>query len=142
MTTNNTAIVALLVLLMLMAVGCKAQKPVLYPNDYFESVGADVAQTDINECIAKAEAAGVGPERGDAGKNVATSAAVAGAAGAVFGAIMGYDDVARRAAASAGAGAAGAAIYEGTKSGAPDSMHKQFVNKCLAKKGYEILGWK
>lgn len=143
MTSCKRVIVALLVALALMAAGCKAQRPVLYPNAHLDSVGMQVAQADIDDCIMQAEAAGAGASRsGEAAGNVATSAAVGAAAGAVFGAIMGDADVGRRAAATGGAAAAGSAVNEGVKSGKPDSIHKTFVNKCLSKKGYEIVGWK
>jgi len=142
MKMKKATAILLVLLIVAAAAGCKAQRPVLYPNAHLESVGSAAAQADIDDCIAQATAAGAGPDQGGSAGNVATAAAVAGAAGAVFGAIMGDGDVARRAAASAGAGAAGAAVVEGTKSGKPDSIHKNFVNKCLSKKGYEIVGWK
>ncbi|WP_239057727.1 hypothetical protein [Pseudodesulfovibrio sp. JC047] len=132
----------LMVGLVLCVVGCGPKRPVLYPNTHLDSVGMQVAQADIDDCIMKAEAAGASAnDSGEAAKNVATSAGVAAAAGAVFGAIMG-NDVLRTAGASAGAAAAGSTVYQASKSGDPTSIHKNFVTKCLREKGYEVIGWK
>ncbi|WP_319542250.1 hypothetical protein [uncultured Pseudodesulfovibrio sp.] len=128
--------------LLLFVVGCGPKRPILYPNDHLDSVGMQVAQADIDDCIMKAEAAGAtARDSGETAKDVATSAGVAAAAGAVFGAIMG-NDVLRTAGASAGAAAAGSTVYEVAKSGDPASIHKKFVDKCLRGKGYEVIGWK
>lgn len=130
-------------ILMTLLVACQAQRPVLYPNDHLTAVGSARAQADIDDCIALAEQSGAGAGRGaESAKNVATAGAVGAAAGAVFGAIMGKNNVGKYALASGGAAAAGSGVNEAFKSGEPDKLHKQFVNKCLKKKGYEITGWK
>jgi uncharacterized protein YcfJ len=72
---------------------------------------------------------------------VAKSGAIGAAAGAVFGAIMG-NSVGRAAAATGGAAAAGSAVNEGFKSGDPTTIHKNFVERCLREKGYDVIGWK
>lgn len=134
-------IVALAASLLLVFAGCGPKRPVLYPNAHLDSVGMQVAQADIDDCIMKAEAAGANASDGQGPKNVATSAAVGAAAGAVFAAIMG-NNVGRAAAASGGAAAAGSSVYEVSKSGDPSAIHKNFVDKCLRDKGYDVIGWK
>jgi uncharacterized protein YcfJ len=122
--------------------GCGPKRPVLYPNAYLDEVGMQVAQADIDDCIMKAEAAGANAkDAGAAAGNVAKSGAIGAAAGAVFGAIMG-NGVGRSAAAAGGAAAAGSAVNEGFKSGDPTTIHKNFVNRCLREKGYDVIGWK
>jgi hypothetical protein len=121
---------------------CGPKRPVLYPNAHLDEVGMQVAQADIDDCIMKAEAAGANAtDTGAAAGNVARSGAIGAAAGAVFGAIMG-NSVGRAAAATGGAAAAGSAVNEGFKSGDPTAIHKNFVERCLREKGYDVIGWK
>ncbi|BCS89532.1 hypothetical protein [Pseudodesulfovibrio sediminis] len=128
--------------LVLMAAGCGKKRPVLYPNAHLESVGMQVAQADIDACILKAEEAGAAAIDGnEAAGKVATSAGIAAAAGAVFAAIIG-NDVGRTAAAAGGAAAAGQTVSEAVNSGDPAAIHKQFVDRCLRDKGYDVIGWK
>lgn len=130
------------VLAALVLAGCGPKRPVLYPNAHLDKVGMQVAQADIDDCIMKAEAAGANAsDAGAAAGNVAKSGAIGAAAGAVFGAIMG-NGVGRSAAAAGGAAAAGSAVNEGFNSGDPASIHKNFVNRCLRDKGYDVIGWK
>jgi hypothetical protein len=124
-----------------LALGC-AKRPVLYPNDHLETVGKDQAQQDIDECIAVAESADLDDDQAlEAGKRTAGGAAVGAASGAAGGAISG-----------AGAGR-GAAIGAATGSivgffswmfGAsePDPVFVRYVDRCLAERGYESIGWK
>ncbi|MEZ7196983.1 hypothetical protein [Pseudodesulfovibrio karagichevae] len=122
--------------------GCGPKRPVLYPNAHLDEVGMQVVQVDIDDCIMKAEAAGANAtDTGAAVGNVARSGAIGTAAGAVFGAIMG-NNVGRAAAATGGAAAAGSAVNEGFKSGDPTTIHKNFVDRCLREKGYDVIGWK
>ncbi|WP_272701461.1 hypothetical protein [Desulfovibrio sp. Fe33] len=122
--------------------GCGPKRPVLYPNAHLDEVGMQVAQADIDDCVMKAEAAGANAsDTGAAAGNVGKSAAIGAAAGAVFAAIMG-NDVGLAAAATGGAAAAGSAVNEGFKSGDPAAIHKNFVDRCLREKGYEVIGWK
>jgi predicted small lipoprotein YifL len=126
----------------LILAGCGPKRPVLYPNAHLDEVGMQVAQADIDDCVMKAEAAGANAtDTGAAAGNVAKSGAIGAAAGAVFGAIMG-NGVGRAAAATGGAAAAGSAVNEGFKSGDPTTIHKNFVERCLREKGYDVIGWK
>jgi hypothetical protein len=80
-----------LALVMALAVeGCASTRPVLYPNEQFNAVGAEAAERDIASCMALAEAAGADAAGRDAGQAVArtaTGAAVGAASGAVGGAV-------------------------------------------------------
>lgn len=139
--TAKKSLALVLILLLVVVTGCAKKRPVLYPNKHLDSVGMQVAQADIDDCIMKAEAAGAPASDGSGAKNVATSAGVAAAAGAVFAAIMG-GDVGLTAAASGGAGAAAQGVREAADSGDPASIHKTFVERCLRDKGYDVIGWK
>lgn len=122
-------------LILLVFTGC-ASKPVLYPNKKFKSAGKEVASKDIDQCIEEAEAYLDSPT----GKNMARGAGggslIGGAMGAVSGIFRG-DIVggAVRGAAVGGAGGAAAGALT------PDTIKKRYVNSCLQKKGYRILGW-
>src|SRR5690349_13121137 len=74
--------------------GCVAQKPVLSSNAHLMSVGSTVAERDVDECIAYAEAgAEAGPIKespketpvATAATSSVAGAAAGGASGAIFG---------------------------------------------------------
>jgi len=122
-------------------VGCAAERPVLYPNAHLNTVGAATAEQDINECIALAQGAGVGPNKaGQVAERTATAGAVGGAAGAAAGAVRGH--AGRGAAMGAAGGAAGGLVSGMIKSRDLDSVTKRYVDVCLQERGYRVLGWK
>ena len=121
--------------------GCATQRPVLYPNYHLRMVGSEVADADIDACMALARE--YGADRGDGGeiaKDTAAGAAVGGATGAAVGAVVG--NLGKGAAAGAAGGAAGALTRGGIRSGEPDAVFRQFVERCLREKGYEPVGWR
>jgi outer membrane lipoprotein SlyB len=137
---------ALITSLSVGVLACASQRPVLSPNDHLMRVGASAAGQEIDECMARAEAAIT--EVGTSGENVvagaATSSAVGAAAGAAGGAVVG------EAAQGAAAGAAGGAVAGITqallhglfRSTPPDPTYRQSVDRCLRERGYEPLGWR
>lgn len=122
-------------------IGCAAERPVLYPNPHLNTVGAATAEQDIDECIALAKGAGVGPNKaGQVAGRTATAAAVGGAAGAAAGAVRGH--AGRGAAMGAAGGAAGGLVSGMIKSRGLDTVTKRYVDVCLQERGYRVLGWK
>lgn len=122
--------------------GCASQQPVLYPNAKYKRVGDAVAQRDVDECIRLAEQAGAthgGGER--AVREGGTGAAVGAVTGAVAGAIGGRN-VADSAAKGAAVGGAAAGTHGAIRSGGPDSIHRNFVQRCLSERGYDVMGWR
>jgi len=126
---------------------CASHRPVLASNAHLMQVGPSVGERDIDDCIARAEAAS--SEGGEtAGENVVAGAAgssvVGAAAGGAGGAVVG--DAARGAAAGAVGGAVASltsALLRGLfTSKAPDPSYRQFVDRCLREKGYEPASWK
>jgi hypothetical protein len=125
---------------------CSSAKPVLYPNPYFQSVGKDIAEQDIEACKRLAESAGAEEGSGKARRVAGSTAAGAGigaAAGAVGGAISGA------AGHGSAIGAASGAVW-GLLTGIfsatfgpshPPEAYTNFVNRCLHEKGYEVTGW-
>ncbi|MGQ0810451.1 MAG: glycine zipper family protein [Nitrospiraceae bacterium] len=136
-----------LVLLMILAVvGCSNSKPILYPNEHLKSAGTETAEQDIEACEKMAKEAGANQGSGQAGRvagSTAVGAGVGAASGAVGGAVVG--------AAGSGSliGAASGAVW-GLLSGIfgaffgdsePNPTYRNFVNRCLQEKGYEVAGW-
>lgn len=113
-----------------------SSKPVLYPNSKLKELGKTRADQDIERCLADADDYLESPKAkkilGSAGKGAIFGTAV----GAVSGLLTGdfTRGLTSGAAVGATAGAAGEAI-------SPDQLKRSFVNRCLADKGYQVLGW-
>jgi hypothetical protein len=123
---------------------CSAPRPILYENAQMKTVGKEVADRDIEACKEAAEAAGAEQRSGTAGsaaKNTAVGAGVGAASGAVGGAISGSPGL------GTAIGAASGAVWGlltglfNTRSSQPSQAYTNYVNRCLADKGYEVTGW-
>ncbi|MDH4466608.1 MAG: hypothetical protein QE271_01005 [Bacteriovoracaceae bacterium] len=135
MTFKINSRITLLLLTFAMLIGC-ASKPKLYPNKKYETVGESVADKDIKMCMERAEKY-VGSERGkNAAKGAGGGAVVGAAMGAALGLFTGnVGGGALRGGAVGGAGGAAAGAIS------PERMKKNFTERCLGEKGYEVLGW-
>ncbi|MGC3976318.1 MAG: glycine zipper family protein [Nitrospira sp.] len=131
-----------LCVLSLVLSGCAAPKPVLYPNDHYQQVGADAARADVEECINRAKEAGASSSEGKTAQ-VATGTVAGGAAGSAAGAVGG-----------AILGQAGGGAMIGAASGAtagflrglftpspPSGAFTNYVDRCLRDRGYDLTGW-
>lgn len=56
--------VAVLVTMGITVIGCNASKPILCPNQHYQLVGAQAAESDIEECRQLAKASGTSPRQG------------------------------------------------------------------------------
>ena len=124
-----------LILFLLMLDSC-ASRPKLYPNETLKSRGKARGETDINQCIADADTYLDSSEGKKIAKSAGFGAVVGGAVGAVAGVFTG----------NIGRGAAEGAAMGGVGGGAagalsPDEIKHRYINKCLADKGYHVLGW-
>lgn len=132
---KNRLIILSLLSLTLILLGC-ASKPVLYPNSKLEKVGKEAAQEDVNLCMEKADKFLESPRAKKVLKSAGTGSLVGSATGLITGLLTG--DVVGGIASGAAIGAAsGAAVGAIT----PDRLREAYVNRCLRRKGYEILGW-
>jgi uncharacterized protein YcfJ len=130
-------IVAPLLALVLL-LGC-ATRPIVYPNEKLRQTGHVTVETDIDACLAEArEYLETGRVKRVA-KETAEGAVVGGAVGAATGAVLGEG---RGAGAGAAGGAAGALARGMLGSRDPDPIEKAYVNRCLAERGYDVLGWR
>ena len=138
-TLRRTA--PLLLAAALLSVGCAAKRPVLYPNETVQSVGWEAAQRDVDECLRLAEGYGLGENpAGRTAGSTAKGGALGGAAGAAAGAVRG--GAGRRAGAGAAAGASVGLLRGLFRWRDPGQIEARFVQVCLRKQGYEVLGWK
>lgn len=122
-------------------VGCSStQSPVLYPNAHLQQVGQEQAERDIAAC--RELASQYVPSA--AGKEIAKDTAVGvvggAAVGAVAGAVSGHG-AGRGAAIGAATGGTAGAVHGAAKQVNPSPVYKNFVNRCLREKGYEVIGW-
>jgi outer membrane lipoprotein SlyB len=112
-------------------------KPVVVPRDGHEVSAAP--QADVDACLAEAKQAVESGRAKEVATNTAEGAVVGGAVGAATGAVLGQG---RGAGAGAAGGAAGAFVRSMFRWNEPDAVEKGYVNRCLRKRGYDVLGWR
>ncbi len=127
---------------MVVLAGCARPEPVLYPNAHLNAVGQETVEWDIADCEELAET--YGASHGDdktaqVAKNTAGGGAIGGAAGAAGGAVVG--SAGRGAAVGAASGAAAGFMRALLREPEPSPAYRQFVNRCLGERGYEVVGW-
>ncbi len=132
--------------------GCASHRPILYPNPHLQEVGVASADADIAACEEAAKAAGAESDHGRGGElagRTAAGATVGAASGAVGGTVAGaiQGHTGRGAGIGAAAGAAGGAtsgllrgLFFGTSK--PNPGYRNYVDRCLREKGYEVVGWR
>lgn len=126
----------------LFAAGCASTppEPVLYPNAHLKRVGTQAAQRDIAECRQLALTSGVDETKeGDVAGKAAGGAAVGGAAGGAYGLVGG--NAVERGLAGAAAGAAVGSVRGMMQSSETSPVFKNFMQRCLRERGYEVIGW-
>ena len=119
-------------------------RPVFYPNATLNRVGEAKAQQEADQCISRAQSAGLTPEEKDNAveRGAIKGAAVGGVAAAVGSLVRG-----RGAEHVVESGAAGAAVggSAGAVAGAfhekPSTTYRHFVQRCLTDKGFDVIGW-
>ncbi|RRS04292.1 glycine zipper family protein [Aquabacterium soli] len=119
-------------------------KPVLYPNETFNRMGAQAAQAHVQACEGKAVDAGLTPRVEDnaVARSAAHGAAVGGTLGAVAGIFNGgISRVAENAAKGVVAGGATGAVSGSFNNDKPNPIYRNFVSRCVQEKGLEVIGW-
>jgi len=125
---------------LILAVGCSARRPVLYPNETLQKAGPAGADSDIAECMHLADGY---VKSGGKSREVARDAAIGGGTGAAAGAVGGaiYGSAGRGAAAGAATGVTAGLLTGLFKSSGPSPVYQNFVNTCLGDRGYRVIGW-
>ena len=113
-----------------------ASKPVLYPNSTYKKRGKERAQKDIDHCMKEAEQFLESKKGKKILRQGGKGSLLGGAIGAVSGIFSG--DVASGALQGAAIGGTAGA---GSAALSPDELKRAYVNRCLQKKGYNIMGW-
>ena len=126
---------------LLILTACGPKRPVFYPNDHIQTVGKAQARADADQCMAEAKEYGVKNSAGKAvGGKAVKGAAIGAATSAVASAVFG-GDVGRAAGAGAAGGATAGAVSGAFDANEPDPVFKNYVNRCLREKGYDVIGW-
>jgi len=140
MRTNSITI--LIALLLAAAAGCAStQRPVLYPNAALQRAGETQAGRDIDDCMRRAESHGLKPTGNTKVVRRGTEGAAVGAAAGAAGAAVYGSDIGRAAGTGAAAGAAAGAVRGGFEAADPNPTYRNFVQRCLRERGYEVIGW-
>jgi hypothetical protein len=143
MHTVRTVVTRFGLVAVLFACGCGPKRPVLYPNEQLNRVGAAAADRDIDACQQRAQdyaASPAGAKAREAAKGTAVGAAGGAAVGAVGGAITG--NAGQGAAVGAATGATAGLLHSLWRSSEPDPVYISFVERCLREQGYEPIGWR
>lgn len=119
---------------------CASPKPRFYPNQRYQEVGEAEARKDADACVKEAKEFVKANRTGQLAKRTTWGAATGAAMGAVIGAITGdFRGALESGAAAGGVGGAAQGAYEGTQ---PDDLVRAYTDRCLAEKGYSVLGWR
>jgi outer membrane lipoprotein SlyB len=113
---------------------------VFYPNEKLKTASKEQVEQDIEACRQLASE----HVESTAGKDVAKGAAVGGAGGAAVGAVAGAVSgrgAGTGAAVGAATGATAGVVKGAAKQTGPSPVYKQFVNRCLRERGYDVIGW-
>ncbi len=136
MTKSGFLAIAVLTVL---AACATTQRPVFYPNAHLKSVGDATAQRDIDQCTQIAEESGVAKSNNQVVKRGAEGAAV-GATAAGVGTLIRGGSVGAGAAAGAAVGGAAGAVHGAFRNDA-NPTYRNFVQRCLRDRGYDVIGW-
>ncbi|HET8869339.1 MAG TPA: glycine zipper family protein [Aquabacterium sp.] len=147
--TMKTAGLCVALLLMLSACASSgpqsaSAKPVLYPNDAFNKMGATAAQEKVDACQLKAQEAGISPklDNNEVARSAGEGAAVGGAVGAVGGLLHGgISKAANNAAKGAVLGGTAGAVHGAFRGDKPNPTYRNFVGRCVKESGLEVIGW-
>jgi outer membrane lipoprotein SlyB len=142
MTSTPLAKPAPVLALLLLLAACGRPEPVLYPNGHLAAVGQDAADEDIAQCRHMAENAGANQgedKTGQVAGGTVAGGAIGGAGGAAGGAVLGRPGTG--AAVGAATGAAAGFMRGLFKPSKPSQAYRNFVNRCLAERGYDVVGW-
>lgn len=120
-------------------------RPVLYPNATLTRVGEVHGRAEVEACMARASQAGLTPD--EKNNAVARGAGVGAATGAVASAVgalitgRGGEGVIRAGAAGAAVGGSAGAVQGAFRNDRPSATYRNFVQRCLGDKGFEVIGW-
>ncbi len=113
--------------------------PVLYPNETYQTKGKEAAKADEARCEAMAKEAGTENSASTVAGETASGAASGAFVGAVTGSVFGDAKTGAQAGAAQG-GSSG--FLSGLRQQKPDPLTRSFIERCMAEKGYQVIGWR
>ena len=147
----KTTVVVLGIALFALLAGCAttgpgspSARPVLYPNAALTRVGDAQAKAEVDGCQARAGQAGLTPDQknNQVGRRAGEGAATAGVASVVAALITGRSsDILRAGAAGAAIGGSAGAVSGAFNNDKVNPVYRQFVQRCLQEKGFDVIGW-
>jgi hypothetical protein len=142
---KNHLAISLTAIAAVLLTGCATPvaKPAFYPNAHYQRMGPAQANADAQYCAELAQQSEVtAVNKVDAGRSAAAGAAGVGTAGVVGSLLSGHKpDLKNIAAGAAAIGAGGAAATAAGQSVGGSGLYRQFVQQCLAERGYQVIGW-
>jgi len=120
-------------------------RPVLYPNATLSRVGEAQGRAEADACMARAVSAGLSPD--EKNNAVARGAGIGAATGAVASAVgalitgRGGEGVVRAGAAGAAVGGSAGAVHGAFRNDRPNTTYRNYVQRCLGDRGFEVIGW-
>ncbi|MFM6993241.1 MAG: glycine zipper family protein [Rhodoferax sp.] len=135
----------------LLVAGCAATgphspsaRPVIYSAAAPTAAAQAQQQAATDDCIGRAQAQGLTPDEknNETGRRAAQGAATGGVAAAVGALVTGrnVDGVVRAGAAGAAVGGSAGAV-SGAMSERPSATYRNYVQRCLGDKGFQVIGW-
>lgn len=125
----------------LLAAACAHPRPVIYPDARFKAPGGEeAARADVEACLSEAKAYLKANPAKRIGKRVGAGAVAGAVMGTVVGAFTG--NYARAVSEGAAVGGTGGALHGAYESGSPDEIQRAYAARCLADKGWSLIGWK
>ena len=119
-------------------------KPILDQNEKYFQVGQEEAQKDVDKCTADGDEYLKQYKLQRAAKEAARKSVIGAVIGAATGFIFGNNlkSLITGTAIGTGVGAAvGGLGVAGEGKVTPDQMKQRYVSNCLARKGYQVIGW-
>ncbi len=120
-----------------------AARPVLYPNAMLTRVGDAQGRAEVGACMSRASAAGLAPSQSshEVGRRAGEGAASVGVASAVGALITGREGILRAGATGAAIGGSAGAVSGAFNNDRPNPTYRNFVQRCLSERGFEVIGW-
>lgn len=124
----------------LLLAACSHPRPVVYPDERYKAGGEEAAKADADLCLKEAKAYLKANPAKRVAKRTGVGAMFGAAMGAVFGAFTG--NYRRAIAEGAAVGAAGGLLHGAYEAGSPDEIQRAYTQRCMAEKGWSVIGWK
>jgi len=141
---KNIIKIIITALLLPALISCSSYKPILDQNNKYIQVGEEAAGQDIKQCSKDAENYLEKYKAERMRKEAGRKAIIGGIFGAITGTLFGGNIKSLAAGTLIGAGIGagmGALSVAGEDKVKPDYIKQNYITNCLARKGYQVIGW-